>query len=539
MSLKSIATSVTVFLALCFYAVAQEPPPMPGEELPAGAEALTSGPVHEAFAKPVTLDVQVGVVALKPPPAYIAEVPPAQRPAGANVAWVPGYWAWDAARVDYIWVSGCWRVTPPAMAWIPGYWTPGAGGWQWVSGFWRASDQGQEIEYLAAPPAAIEISPPGPAPSVDVVWVPGCWYWEQGRYVTRHGYWLTPRAGWAWEPSHYSWSPHGYIFNAGHWDYDMDRRGVLFTPVYFGPGVAVRAGFAFSPSIVVDLGILRINLFSYPRYNHYYFGDYYADSNIGIGIYPWFESERYHTWYDPIFVYDRWNARREGPAWEARERHDYDVRHADPMLRPARTFTEQTARIVAMPVAQRQNFQMAQPLRTYAAAPSAPVKFEAVNTSERQKFAVQAKEVNTFRDERTQWEGSKKGPATVSQPDKVKIPSPPIAHQTAAAPERVAPAHPTEEHGNVVAPKETPKESPKVAPKETPREVPKETPKEAPKETPKVAPKETPREVPKETPKEAPKETPKVAPKDTPNDAPKDTSKDDEKPDSKGGGKGK
>jgi len=29
-------------------------------------------------------------------------------------------------------------------------------------------------------------------------WVPGCWYWRDGRYVVRHGYWLTPepRAYW-------------------------------------------------------------------------------------------------------------------------------------------------------------------------------------------------------------------------------------------------------------------------------------------------------------------------------------------------------
>ena len=531
MSLKRVATVVTVFLALCFYAVAQEPPPMPGEELPAGAEPLTSGPVHEAFAKPVILEVQVGVVALKPPPAYITEVPPAQRPAVANVAWVPGYWAWDAGRNDHIWVSGCWRATPPAMSWVPGYWTPVAGGWQWVPGFWRPYEQAQEIEYLPAPPASIDISPAGPAPSIDVVWVPGCWYWDQGRYIQRRGYWLSPHAGWVWEPSHYSWSPHGYVFCPGHWDYDMDRRGVLFTPVYFRPGVAVRAGFAFSPSLCIDLGALRINLFTYPRYNHYYFGDYYADSYVSIGIYPRFDSERYHTWYDPIYVYDRWKSRREGPAWEARERHDYDVRRADPTQRPPRTFSEQQTRVASMPVAQRKNFQMAEPLRTFAAAPSAPVKFEQINTAERQKIVVQAKEVNNFRDQRTQWE--KKGSGTVTRPEKVKIPLAPIGHQSAqpSSTDRVAPTHPTEEHGNVVAPKETPRETPK----DTPRVAPKETPRETPKDTPRETPKDTPRE----TRKDTPKDSPKVGPTDAPTDTPKDDTKGDGKDDGKGNGKGR
>ena len=29
----------------------------------------------------------------------------------------------------------------------------------------------------------------------------------------------------------------GYIFCAGHWDYDLDNRGVLFSPAYFPPDV--------------------------------------------------------------------------------------------------------------------------------------------------------------------------------------------------------------------------------------------------------------------------------------------------------------
>ena len=36
-------------------------PPVPSEELPPGSEVLTSGPVHEAFAKPVTIQHEAGV----------------------------------------------------------------------------------------------------------------------------------------------------------------------------------------------------------------------------------------------------------------------------------------------------------------------------------------------------------------------------------------------------------------------------------------------------------------------------------------------
>ncbi len=70
--------------------------------------------------------------------------------------------------------------------------------------------------------------------------MPPCPYWQHDRYVVRRGYWLTLRQGWVWVPSHYVWTPRGYIFIRGHWDYALDRRGVLFAPVYF-PRVVYRA----------------------------------------------------------------------------------------------------------------------------------------------------------------------------------------------------------------------------------------------------------------------------------------------------------
>ena len=89
---------------------AEQAPPIPSEEQP---EVLTRGPVNEAFAQPVNLEDQPGLLAPTAPPANIEEVPPAERPAGDQFAWVPGYWAWDSDRNGYIWVSGCWRAVPP------------------------------------------------------------------------------------------------------------------------------------------------------------------------------------------------------------------------------------------------------------------------------------------------------------------------------------------------------------------------------------------------------------------------------------------
>src|SRR6185503_2341386 len=87
-----------------------------------GVEVLTRGPVHEAFAETVTFDPQPGIVAPKAPRDIIEEVPPEQRPEGANVTWIPGYWAWDDERNDFLWVSGIWRALPPGRQWVPGYW---------------------------------------------------------------------------------------------------------------------------------------------------------------------------------------------------------------------------------------------------------------------------------------------------------------------------------------------------------------------------------------------------------------------------------
>ena len=269
-TLAASAILVAVYLPALAQDAAQ-PPAVPAEELPAGSEVLARGPVHEAFAKPVSMDPQAPILVPKQPPENLQEMPPAERPAGANIVWVPGYWAWDADRNDFVWVSGCWRNAPPNTYWVPGYWLQAGNGWEWIGGFWKpiVAQPQQEMEYLPAPPAPIEVEPPGAPPLPDQIWVPGCWYWTQGQYVQRHGYWITQQVGWVWVPSHSVWTPRGYIFAQGHWDHDMDNRGVLFCPTFFPSQVRVRAGFVFSPSVCVDLGMLRLNLFVYPRYNHY------------------------------------------------------------------------------------------------------------------------------------------------------------------------------------------------------------------------------------------------------------------------------
>ena len=106
-----------------------DPPPVPGVDAPPlvapaeQGEVQARGPVHEAFAAPGDRGPVPGLLAPRQPPEVLPEMPPEQKPEGDNVVWVPGYWAWDAGRNDFLWVSGCWRVPPPGRRWVPGHWT--------------------------------------------------------------------------------------------------------------------------------------------------------------------------------------------------------------------------------------------------------------------------------------------------------------------------------------------------------------------------------------------------------------------------------
>lgn len=74
-----------------------EPPraTVPAANEETGAQVLTRGPVHEAFAGTVVFNPEPGIIVATAPPAFIEEVPPGERPEGNNVTWIPGYWAWD------------------------------------------------------------------------------------------------------------------------------------------------------------------------------------------------------------------------------------------------------------------------------------------------------------------------------------------------------------------------------------------------------------------------------------------------------------
>ena len=394
-----------------------QPPPIPSEEQP---EVLTRGPINEAFAQPVNLEEESGFIAPKAPPADIEETPPEERPIGEQFAWIPGYWAWDSDRNEYIWVSGCWRAVPPGKYWVPGYWTEVADGWRWVAGFW-APVSSKEIEYLPAPPAVTYVEPTVIAVP-DRIWVPPCWYWSYGRYTLRAGYWIDAREDWVWVPSHYVWTPRGYVFVSGHWDYPLHSRGVLFAPVYFPWDVYTRVRFSYSLSIVIDIGNLEFGLFTRPRYCHYYFGDYYDSFYIGIGIFPWFECVSRHTWYDPIYLHDRWRHRKDGPHWRQHEQREYARRRDDKNLRPPRTYREMERRVRNMTESQRRNFEVAVPMKRHMKKNTTTSNFRQNKTEVRGQITRHADDVHRYVRERSKPES----PVTVrktSRPVTESVPS--------------------------------------------------------------------------------------------------------------------
>ena len=363
-----------------------------------GVQVLTRGPVHEAFAGMVTFNPAPGVIVQKAPPNAIEEVPPGERPEGANVPWIPGYWAWDDERGDFLWVSGTWRSLPPGRAWVAGYWGKITDGYQWTSGYWANAAE-EETTYLPAPPATVEEGPSTKAPSRDYGWTPGSWLWRDERYAWSPGYWAQGRADWDWMPSHYVWTPRGYVFVDGYWDYSVNRRGMLFAPVYFDSGLYSRSGYSYSPSIALDLALLAENLFLRPNYHHYYFGDYYDNSYNRNGYFAAYAYQSNRGGYDPIFSHQRWEHRQDRNwAQGAATTYQYRLDHAD--ARPPRTWAAMRAIDPTTAAAKQNHLMMAAPIDQLAKRKSGAVRLQTVTKEDRQALALRGTEVQKSRDER-------------------------------------------------------------------------------------------------------------------------------------------
>jgi len=416
--------------------------PDPNDE--SGVEVLTRGPVHEAFAEPAAYNPTRGVVVTREAPAAIEEIPPEDKPEGDNVQWIPGYWSWDVDRGDFIWVSGIWRDPPPDRSWVPGYWSPVTGGWTWTPGFWTTTEA-DEVEYLPRPPQSLEVGPSSPPPAPDRLWAPGCWFWIGARYAWRPGYWVPAHPDWVWSPAHYVWTPRGCVYVDGYWDRALERRGVLFAPLYVPRLVYIRPHYVHSPSIVIQVGFLTTALFCTTDSHHYYFGDYYGPEYSRRGFRPWFRMHQRHRDYDPIYAHQRWERGRTDRNWERRVREDYDFRRQHVEARPSRTYSAQASVVARAPEPRRKSLLIAAPLSEVSTRREAPIRFEKIDSARRESLGAKGKELAKFRDERVKWESTPDKVGKIELPkDRPRI-SPEPGKQPVEQPKKMGGNKPTDE----------------------------------------------------------------------------------------------
>jgi WXXGXW repeat (2 copies) len=435
-----------------------------------GGQIMTRGPVHEAFAAPLVHDPKAAPTIDKVPPQPINESPPDQKPAGQNVQWISGYWAWDVSRSDFIWVSGIWREPPPNSQWVPGYWHEVDGGHQWVSGTWipvSTSQNQSQQSYLPPPPASLEAGPNTPQPSANVAWTPGFWSWQASGYVWRPGFWAAVQPNWIWMPAHYVWTPSGYLFVPGYWDLPVANRGLMFAPVYYPQPVYAQPGFVFTPSIGIVGSAVTANLFVQASTNQYLFGNFYAQNFVSVGITPWFSfsfATGRPVYYDPLFSYYAVINVRQNPAWVAHVREQYVLRRDRAEFRPPNTYIEQT-RIIERNVNITRNVtvvdhrELAMPLSKMAAGAEAGrgMRMVKVEAAERQQLRKQVAEVHQFREQRLEQErqGARERAAggAATRPRPMNLPHSPIASRPAhpagsqaAVAHRSEGAHPAASH---------------------------------------------------------------------------------------------
>ncbi len=369
-----------------------------------GTEVLTRGPVHEAFAEMIAFDPEPGPAVDKAPPEPINEIVPNERPAGDNVTWIPGYWAWDDERSDFLWVSGIWRVLPPGRQWVPGYWGQSQLGAQWTSGYW-ADAAASETEYLPEPPASVETGPNIAQPAEDAIWLPGCWVWQQNRYGWRAGYWTRGNQDWDWVPDHYVWTPSGYVFVDGYYDYAVARRGTVYAPVYFNQRSRSQTGFSYSPSAVINSGVFLNHLFLRPSYGHYYFGDYYGSEYAATGYSPWFSFQSGHRGYDPIYANQRWQHRGD-KGWEQNKAANFQNLRNNAVSRPPHNWEAQSALTSQQKESSRSNFVVTSPLDELTKGKVGQTRFQPVNPAERQQFGQRGQQYRQYLQNRRQMESS-------------------------------------------------------------------------------------------------------------------------------------
>jgi hypothetical protein len=208
MSYSALTTVLLASLTFATSGRSQEPEPLPlpqsgakpkPESSDSRVTVIEKAPIHEGFAQPGAQIRGKGMTAPKAPPLPVNEIPPEPKPEGASMKWIPGYWAWDAERTDFIWVCGCYRNTPSERTWEPGRWKETKKEWTYFPGYWRPTDGKTLAANLPEPPAVKEEAPVAPKDNPNAMWVPGIWEYKDSKFEWQPGYWPASRERMIWQ----------------------------------------------------------------------------------------------------------------------------------------------------------------------------------------------------------------------------------------------------------------------------------------------------------------------------------------------------
>lgn len=292
----SFGRTAAVFTALAFATTArpQDPEPLP-LPLPPKTEKpdnrvviVERGPIHEGFAQPGANVRGRGITAPESPPAPVNEIPPEVKLEGSKAQWIPGYWQWYDERNDFIWICGLYRHIPPGRTWEPGCWKEVRKVWTYFPGYWRPTDAKNLPADLPEPPPAKDEDTTPPKNNPNAMWVPGYWEYKNSEFEWQPGYWPANPTDMIWQPNQYVATETGFMFVPGYWDYPLEGRGLLYSPVFFSQAQRAKEGWSYRPEFAISFGSDSAwgqggafnSLYIGPNYNCYHYGNY-SWSNCG------------------------------------------------------------------------------------------------------------------------------------------------------------------------------------------------------------------------------------------------------------------
>ena len=241
---------------------------------------------------------------------------------------------------------------PPDHRWVPGHWQQVQNGWQWVSGFW-APEGLQAVNYLPPPPQSIEAGPSTPAPDATSSYVPGCWVFQQQRFLWRPGFWMPFQAGYGGRRPATCGRRSAVSSTRATGTIRSETAACSLPRWRLSVGLLGRH-WTYTPSYVVQPDFLLGALFVRRGTRHYYFGDYFEPRYARSGFVPWVDYRVARNVPDANFAYYG-HAFHGNPGWAKGLRQLYVARANGTVPRPPRTLVQQNQVIRKLTVNKTRN----------------------------------------------------------------------------------------------------------------------------------------------------------------------------------------